>query len=142
MLQRIASLLKVTPPTPYDTGYLRAHGPEVPADDTPGYEAGCVFAHTDGDSANTVLYVNVGDVDDCNFDPIIPIIQQDAIANPAAAAALTTDLTGVDTGTDMTAAQAAQIETDLAALKAGIDANNAAIDSIIAALEEVGIIAE
>lgn len=67
--------------------------------------------------------------------------QASHIADPTAAAALTTDLTGVDTGTDMTAAQAAQIEADLTALKAGVDANNAAIDSILAALEGVGITA-
>ncbi len=67
--------------------------------------------------------------------------QASHIADPAAAAALTTDLTGVDTGTDMTAAQAAQIVADLAALKTAIDANNAAIDAILAALEGVGIAA-
>jgi hypothetical protein len=49
--------------------------------------------------------------------------------------AVTTDLDGVDTGTDMTAAQAAQIEVDLAAA-------TAKINSIIAALEGVGIIAK
>lgn len=67
--------------------------------------------------------------------------QGSAISDPAAAAALTTDLTGVDTGTDMTAAQAAQIEADLAALKTAIDANNAAIDTIISRLEAFGIVA-
>lgn len=67
--------------------------------------------------------------------------QASHIADPAAAAAITTDLTGVDTGTDMTAAQAGQIEADLAALKTAIDANNAAIDAILAALEGVGITA-
>lgn len=67
--------------------------------------------------------------------------QASHIADPAAAAAITTDLTGVDTGTDMTAAQAAQIEADLAALKTAIDANNAAIDSALVALEGAGIVA-
>jgi len=62
-------------------------------------------------------------------------VEQAHIADPAACAALTTDLTGVGTGTDMTAAQAAQIEADLAALKAAVDANNAAIDSLIAVIE-------
>lgn len=47
---------------------------------------------------------------------------------------ITTDLTGVDTGTDMTAAQAAQIEADLAAIETKLNA-------ILAALEGVGIIA-
>jgi len=51
---------------------------------------------------------------------------------PAACAAMTATLVGVDTGTDMTAAQAATLVADLAALKAGIDANNAAIDQLIA----------
>lgn len=70
------------------------------------------------------------------------VSQSAHIADPAAAAAITTDLTGVDTGTDMTAAQAAQIEADLAALKTAIDANNAAIDSILVAIERVGITAK
>jgi len=48
--------------------------------------------------------------------------------------AVTTDLTGVDTATDMTAAQAAQIEADLAATQAKLNA-------ILAALEGVGILA-
>jgi hypothetical protein len=52
-------------------------------------------------------------------------------SDPAACAALTTDLTGVDTGTDMTDSQAGQIEADLAALKAAIDGNNAEIDALI-----------
>jgi hypothetical protein len=63
------------------------------------------------------------------------------IADPAACAAMTATLTGVDTGTDMTAAQAATIVADLGALKTAVDANNAAIDSILAALEAWGIIA-
>jgi len=48
--------------------------------------------------------------------------------------AITTDLTGVDTGTDMTAAQATQIEADLAAVETKLNA-------ILAALEGVGITA-
>jgi hypothetical protein len=47
---------------------------------------------------------------------------------------ITTDLTGVDTGTDMTAAQAAQIEADLAAIETKLNA-------LIAAAQGVGIIA-
>ena len=47
---------------------------------------------------------------------------------------VTTDLTGVDTGTDMTAAQAGAIETDLAAVATKLNA-------ILAALEGVGILA-
>lgn len=66
---------------------------------------------------------------------------EDHIANPAACAAMTATLTGVDTGTDMTAAQATTIKNDLAALKTAIDANNAAIDSILTTLETWGITA-
>ena len=47
---------------------------------------------------------------------------------------ITTDLTDVDTDTDMTAAQAGQIETDLAAIATKTNA-------ILAALEGVGILA-
>lgn len=47
---------------------------------------------------------------------------------------ITTDLTGVDTGTDMTAAQAAQIEADLAAIATKLNA-------ALAALEGAGIVA-
>lgn len=46
----------------------------------------------------------------------------------------TTDLTGVDTGTDMTAAQAAQIEADFGALETKLNA-------VLAALEGAGILA-
>lgn len=46
----------------------------------------------------------------------------------------TTDLTGVDTGTDMTAAQAAQIEADFAAIQTKLNA-------VLAALEGKGILA-
>jgi hypothetical protein len=47
--------------------------------------------------------------------------------------AVTATLTGVDTGTDMTAAQAATIVTDLNAAKT-------AINAILKALEDVGIL--
>ncbi len=47
--------------------------------------------------------------------------------------AITTDLTGVDTGTDMTAAQAAAIEADLASIATKLNA-------VLAALKGVGII--
>jgi hypothetical protein len=69
MLARICSLLKVTPPTPATTGLLRAHGDTVPSDGDTGYETGCIFQHTDGGDG-TSLYVNEGDVDSCDFDPI------------------------------------------------------------------------
>lgn len=54
-------------------------------------------------------------------------------ANHIADVAVTATLTGVDTGTDMTAAQAATIVTDLTALKT-------AVNAILAALEGVGIL--
>jgi len=63
-------------------------------------------------------------------DPKLVIVAAAAISDPS----VTTDLTGVDTGTDMTTAQAGQIETDLAA-------HNAAIIAIIAALEDAGLAA-
>lgn len=47
--------------------------------------------------------------------------------------AITTDLTDVDTGTDMTAAQAAAIEADLASIATKLNA-------VLAALKGVGII--
>lgn len=55
-------------------------------------------------------------------------------ASTIADLSITTDLTGVDTGTDMTAAQAAQIEADLAAIATKLNA-------VLAALEGAGILA-
>ena len=54
-------------------------------------------------------------------------------ANHIADVAVTATLTGVDTGTDMTAAQAATIVADLNSIKTKINA-------ILAALEGVGIL--
>lgn len=54
-------------------------------------------------------------------------------ADHIADVAVTATLTGVDTGTDMTAAQAATIVADLTALKT-------AVNAILAALEGVGIL--
>lgn len=42
---------------------------------------------------------------------------------------VTTDLTGVDTGTDMTSTQAGQIETDLASIATAVAAINAALEA-------------
>ena len=64
---------------------------------------------------------------------------EDHIADPAAAAAMTFAAGSIDTGTDMTAAEAAAIVADLAALKTAVDANNTAIDSINAVLATWGI---
>ena len=68
-----------------------------------------------------------------------PAVQQSHVADPAVCAEMTATLTGVDTGTDMTSAQAATIVADLAALKAAADANNAALDSILAQLAAIGL---
>ena len=54
-------------------------------------------------------------------------------ANHIADVAITTNLTGVDTGTDMTAAQAAAIVADFNSIKTKMNA-------ILAALEGVGIL--
>lgn len=69
MLARVASLLKIQSPTPAVTGLLLAHGDTVPTDGDTGYETGCLFQHTDGGDG-TSLYVNEGDVDACDFDPV------------------------------------------------------------------------
>lgn len=57
--------------------------------------------------------------------------------NPAACAVMTFAAGSIDTGTDMTAAQAAAIVTDLAACKSAADANNAQIDALIVDLTDV-----
>ena len=122
-----------------EDGILEARGKTVPPDATSGYAPSCIFHHVDG-SNNTVLYVNVGTKASANFDQLSAVVNGQAhITDPAACAAMTATLTGVDTGTDMTAAQAATIVADLAALKTAVDANNAVIDSIIDALEASGI---
>ena len=61
------------------------------------------------------------------------ITKEGTQANHIADLALTADLTGVDTGTDMTAAQAAALEVDLAAIATKTNA-------ILKALEDVGIL--
>jgi hypothetical protein len=68
-------------------------------------------------------------------------VQTGSIKSPTGQAAHITDftktavLTGVDTGTEMTAAQAATIVADLAALAV-------AVNAILVALENVGITAK
>lgn len=69
MLTRIASLLRIKPPSVTDAGYLLASGPTVPADGTAGYQTGCLFQHTDG-GAGTALYVNEGTLDSCDFNAV------------------------------------------------------------------------
>ena len=74
--------------------------------------------------------------------PLLKESQVATIADPAAAAAMTFAAGSIDTGTDMTAAEAAAIVNDLAALKTAIDANNAAIDLLISALDDHGLTAD
>lgn len=50
------------------TGVLFASGTSVPADGAVGYSPGCIFIQTDGTSATTVLFVNVGTKASANFD--------------------------------------------------------------------------
>jgi hypothetical protein len=64
-----------------------------------------------------------------------------AVSDPDACADMTTDLTGVDSGTDMTAAQAAQIIADLSALKTAIDSNRSVIMAQTDALQAAGLMA-
>jgi hypothetical protein len=59
----------MTQPSVSDPGMLYAHGAAVPTDGDAGYATGCVFAHTDGGAA-TALYVNEGDVDECDFNAV------------------------------------------------------------------------
>lgn len=51
-------------------GIHLAGGATVPADATPGYAPGCLFFQTDGSSLRTYVYINVGNRDSCNFDPV------------------------------------------------------------------------
>lgn len=72
----------------------------------------------------------------------LPEVPQAAnVADPEACVALAAVLTGVDTGTDMTAAQAANIVGDLGKLKTAADNNKAASDAIIDALQAAGLMA-
>lgn len=73
----------------------------------------------------------------------LPVIPEAAlVADPDACVALVAALTGVDTGTDMTAAQAANIVGDFGKLKTAADNNKAAIIAIIDALQAAGLMAE
>ena len=55
---RICSLIKMRQPH-LDSGLLFDSGPTVPTNGQGGWQTGCLFQHTDGNSA-TALYVNVG----------------------------------------------------------------------------------
>lgn len=113
-----------------EDGITLCYGNTVPTGATEGYAPGCIFQHVDGSGLVDVLYLNVGTYASCDFDSVAGFTQQSAIAD----AAVTATLTGVDTGTDMTAAQAATIVTDLTN-------HTTKINAVIAALEAVGILA-
>ena len=52
-------------------GFLRVWGTTVPADGSTDYAPGCIFHKLDGTTLDTVVYVNIGDKDSCNFDAAI-----------------------------------------------------------------------
>jgi hypothetical protein len=49
-------------------GILLCYGATVPTDGTAGFATGCIFIHSDGDTAGTLVYVNEGSVTSCDFD--------------------------------------------------------------------------
>lgn len=52
-------------------GVTQAQGATVPTDGTAGYATGCIFQVTSGSvTVSTVLYVNIGNAESCNFDPL------------------------------------------------------------------------
>jgi len=53
-----------------DGNVLQGAGPTVPADGTAGYLPGCQWQHTDGSGVNDLFYVNIGDENSCNFNPV------------------------------------------------------------------------
>lgn len=123
-------------------GVLVCYGTTAPADAAVGYAPGCLFIDVNGVSLGTVLYVNIGTAASANFDPWSGSVTQQAhIADPAACAAMTATLAGVDTGTDMTAAQAATIVADLAALRTAVEAHKTKLIAILAAFETAGVLA-
>jgi len=125
-----------------EDGILQCYGKTVPTDATVNkYAPGCLFFHVDGSGLVDVLYMNVGTYASCNFDPIAGFTQQSHIADPAAMAAVTFTSHAWNGSTDPTQAEGDKIVADLAAIKTAVDANNAAIDSINAALAATGITA-
>ena len=49
-------------------GIIIAAGVTVPADGVAGYAPGCLFIQTDGNSATTVQFANIGSVTSANFN--------------------------------------------------------------------------
>lgn len=82
MIERICSLLKIKKP---ETDFiLDASGETVPTAGSAGYATGCTFKHVDG-SAGTALYVNEGDEDSCNFQPMAALSAAQEAALPSTA---------------------------------------------------------
>jgi hypothetical protein len=52
-------------------GILRAYGETVPTDGDTGYASTCCFQKLGGTTLDTVLYVNIGTQESCNFDAAI-----------------------------------------------------------------------
>lgn len=113
-----------------EDGIVLARGRTVPSDAAAGYAPGCIFQHVNGSGATDVLYVNVGTKASANFDNLTVVVGGQTHITDAA---VTATLTGVDTGTDMTAAQAATIVTDLTD-------HTTKINAILSALETAGIL--
>lgn len=78
-MQQIRLQHSLPPLTHPSRGHLIAAGDTVPTDGVDGYCAGCLFFHMDGSGNGSVLYVNVGDKDSANFDPIYGFAQGAAL---------------------------------------------------------------
>lgn len=81
-------------------GISLAGGATVPADGVRGYAPGCLFLQTDGSTPFTYWYVNAGDRDSCNFDPVaVPINVLATAAELNRAADVSTRIVPVTTST-------------------------------------------
>lgn len=69
MIQRECALIRMQPPVTDNRGLLYVSGATVPADNSDGYQTGCLFLHTDGGN-NTALYVNEGSVTASDFNAV------------------------------------------------------------------------
>lgn len=52
-------------------GILRAWGDTVPTDGASGFASACTFQKIGGTTLDTVLYVNIGTQDSCDFDAAV-----------------------------------------------------------------------
>lgn len=126
-----SALKELTVGNLWDNRYL-ADAKAIKLDD---FEAPEDNAHLD---ATTLRHGLMPKADKVKLDLIV---QQATVEDPAACAAMTATLTGVDTGTYMTATQAATITADLAALKIAVDANRSAIMAVLSRLETLSLFA-